>query len=199
MSTRLPPLKGDAQGRYRILIVGNSGTGKTTVTARLRRLFNIPSLSRDEVLFDPGWVTVSREVFRERIRTFIESHDEWVMDGDAPVRAGSLPADTATDIIWLDPPFVLYFPRVFWRTIGRLLGWAEQCAPGCNETWRSVFWDRESILLWVITQHRPTRTRCAAGLVADSVELGGKWRRLGGWGSEAKRWFEQVDELAKTR
>ena len=105
----------------------------------------------------------------------------------------------STLLAGLDPPFVLYFPRVFWRTIKRIMGWGEPCAPGCNETWSSVFWHHDSILLWVITTHRRVRQRNSAALAADPVERGGKWRRLGGWGSEAKRWFQQVEVLAKSR
>ncbi len=39
----------------------------------------------------------------------------------------------------LDPPFVLYFPRVFVRTILRLIGLGTPCSPGCNESFREVF------------------------------------------------------------
>ncbi|EJD50597.1 hypothetical protein AURDEDRAFT_112201 [Auricularia subglabra TFB-10046 SS5] len=167
--------------------------------ARLTRLFGLPGLSLDKARWEPGWVQAPREVFYTRVKAFIDSHDEWVMDGNAMNSLGGLPAEHATDIIWLDPPFVLYFPRVFWRTIKRLFGWGEPCAPGCDETWRLVFWNRESILLWVITQHRRVRVRNSAALAADPAERGGKWRRLGGWGFEAKRWFQHLQELVKSR
>ncbi|KZW01555.1 hypothetical protein EXIGLDRAFT_717953 [Exidia glandulosa HHB12029] len=199
MSTAIPPLKGDAIGRYRIRLVGNSGTGKTTMLRRLESLLGIPALPMDLVFWEPNFVQVPRDVFRDRVQEFVDKHDQWVMDGNANLILGLSTTDIATDVIWLDPPFVLYFPRIFWRTMRRLFGYGEPCAPGCDETWRSVFFDKESILLWAITQHRRVRKRYNAACSADPVERGGKWRRLGGWGAEAKVWFEQVEELAKSR
>ncbi|KZW01556.1 hypothetical protein EXIGLDRAFT_666287 [Exidia glandulosa HHB12029] len=199
MSTAIPPLKGDAQGRYRIRVVGNSGTGKTTMLRRLESLLGIPALPMDLVLFEPNFVQVPREVFRARVLEFMDKHEQWVVDGNANSVLGHSSTDNATDVIWLDPPFVLYFPRLFWRTMRRIFGYDEPCAPGCDETWRSVFFNKESILLWAITQHKRNRTRYTAAYNTDPVERGGKWRRLGGWGSEAKRWFEEVEKLAKSK
>ena len=48
----------------------------------------------------------------------------------------------------LDPPLILYFPRLFYRTIMRLLRLAPPCSPGCEEMAAEAFFSRNSILWW---------------------------------------------------
>ena len=145
------------------------------------------------------------------MQAFVEAHDEWVIDGNASKIVGDLTFANATDIICLfcsvpvrgsrvtflsvglDPPLIVYFPRVFWRTVRRILGGEESCAAGCRESWARTFWDRESILLWSITGHRRAKERNRALIAADG---GARWKILGGWGSVAKAWWERVEELA---
>ncbi|KAH7106666.1 hypothetical protein BKA62DRAFT_687804 [Auriculariales sp. MPI-PUGE-AT-0066] len=205
MSTAAPPpaLNGDGNGRYRILIVGNSGTGKSTTMRRLSSLLGIPAVSLDLLHFKPGWTPYSRDEFRARVTNFIESNEEWIIDGNYYSKLGDLTFKAATDVIWLDPPRLLYWPRVFLRSILRIIGYhrnTQDVVPvGCDETFQSVFLERDSVLLWAITHHGIVRKRLTPMLAADPVEKGGKWRRLGGWGSEVQVWFERVEELAMRR
>lgn len=97
----------------------------------------------------------------------------------------------------LDPPFVLYFPRLLWRTFARLCRFGTPCAPGCDEDWREVFFSRNSIILWCITHHSSVRRRYEG--MWEPVENGGKWRRLGGWGGDFQQWWNGVELIAKSR
>jgi len=137
------------------------------------------------------------EVFRERVSDFIQSNPEWILDGNYS-KVFDLTSSAATDIIWLDPPAVLYWPRIFMRTMKRVLGipQADIVPEGCRETFSGVFFAKDSILWWAVTHHSVCRDRFGPLWKANPVEKGGKWKRLGGWGREAKEWFEAVEELA---
>ncbi|KAI0708931.1 hypothetical protein C8T65DRAFT_649420 [Cerioporus squamosus] len=50
----------------------------------------------------------------------------------------------------LDPPLALYFPRLCWRTLLRLLAIAPPRSTGCEESPREVFFSTNSILLWYV-------------------------------------------------
>ena len=133
---------------------------------------------------------------------FLDTHDEWIVDGvySSPGVASRTMAE-ATDIIWLDPPRLLYWPRIFARTMRRLLGLEpEQNVPeGCKESWKATFFSSDSILWYCFTRHAVVRRRFTPMWEASPVETGGKWRRLRGWGTEARLWFNQVELIAKTR
>ncbi|KAJ7053857.1 hypothetical protein C8F01DRAFT_1165019 [Mycena amicta] len=61
-STAIPPLYGDAQGRYRIHLLGNCGTGKSTLGSTLSALPHIPLVSLDAIYFTPRWNHLSRPI-----------------------------------------------------------------------------------------------------------------------------------------
>ena len=98
-----------------------------------------------------------------------------------------------------DPPFLLYFPCLLKRTFLRLFRLGDPCAPGCDERVSEVFFSRQSILWWAITNHRPVRLREAAHLEIEGVRLGGKMRRIGGWGSELEEWKQTVSVMVNSK
>ena len=97
----------------------------------------------------------------------------------------------------LDTPFLLYFPRIIKRTVLRLLGLEPLCAPGCGETFRSVFLSKDSILWFALTNHFSIKKRLQERLKEDSIAKGGKLRRIGGWGSQLAVWKESVRRMVQ--
>ncbi|KAG8702636.1 hypothetical protein FRC08_003356 [Ceratobasidium sp. 394] len=94
------PLLGDGNDTYRIAIVGNSGTGKTTLAVELSELLGIPYLSLDEVHWQPGWVETPAEEFRQKVEAFLLSHpDGWIIDGNYQRKVGTVVQDMATDVL----------------------------------------------------------------------------------------------------
>ncbi|KAK6358847.1 hypothetical protein TWF696_000027 [Orbilia brochopaga] len=121
----------------------------------------------------------------------------WVVDGNYTRRVGPRVAAERTDCIWLDPPLLLYLPRLIYRTLLRVLRLAPQCAPGCDESLAMVLQPNDtSIIWWCIFHHGPSRANGRQLLLQDGgIERGGKVRRLGGWGSEYREWMTQLTRM----
>ncbi|KAK0234911.1 hypothetical protein EDD85DRAFT_954426 [Armillaria nabsnona] len=203
-----PPLIGDGRGLYKIHILGNSGSGKarlSTLATRLSLILGIPHISLDRLFWEPNWKAASEDEFRAKIRAAMEqSPNGWIIDGDYQRRGGVIVQEEATDVIWLDPPLILYFPRIIIRTFLRLMGFLPPCSPGCPETFNEVFFSRNSILLWCLTQHGMKRQRGESRMKEIGIGLGTqlenrKMRRIGGWGSELERWVKSVKDMIQEK
>ncbi|KAJ3755546.1 AAA domain-containing protein [Lentinula raphanica] len=202
-SLSLPPLIGDSQGRYKIRVLGNSGSGKSTLSRQLATILDIPHLSLDEVYWQPGWKTTPGDELRTKMFEFMKQNETkgWVIDGDYSRMGGEIVQENATDVIWLDPPLLLYFPRVVLRTIRRLFGLEPPCSVGCPENIREVLFSKDSILWWCLSQHRRVFRRNSDRMKIWGLGVGSnpaeeqKMRRLGGWGSQVADWLESVRKL----
>ena len=100
----------------RIVLVGRTGSGKTTLARRLAAELGVPHVELDSLYFGPGFTTVPIETLRERTRAAV-SAPRWVADGNkAAVR--DLVWQRADTIIWLDYPL--------WVSLSRLAGRARR-------------------------------------------------------------------------
>ncbi|KAI0338267.1 hypothetical protein BDW22DRAFT_1415625 [Trametopsis cervina] len=195
-SLLIPPLFGDGKGQYRVHIVGNAGSGKSTLGAELAVTLGVPFVNLDRIFWRPGWQQAPVDEFRASVEKILAECDHgWVVDGNYHAKLGDMIKTKSTDIVWLDPPLVLYFPRIFVRTIRRILGLDPQCSPECNETIREAFFSRDSILWWCLTQHVRLRKREQENFRMDGVHVGGRYRRIGGWGSELESWKQSVRDM----
>ncbi|MCD4653031.1 AAA family ATPase [bacterium] len=135
----------------RIVIIGTSCSGKTTLAKQLAKRLNIQHVELDELFWKPGWQERDREEFRILVNSSI-SGGSWVIDGNhSKVRDIIWPR--ATTIIWLDYSFSLVFFRALKRALIRIVTKQEICA-GNKETFQKTFFSRGSILLWVIKTYR---------------------------------------------
>lgn len=65
----------------RILVLGNSGSGKTTFTLRLGEITGLPVVHLDKLFWKPGWTLPTREEYHALLRDAL-SVNAWIMDGD---------------------------------------------------------------------------------------------------------------------
>ena len=124
----------------RIIIIGSSNAGKSTLAEQLADCLAVPFIELDALHWEPGWIAAEREVFRERVRQAIEP-ESWVMAGNYTSLQQDVSWPVADSIVWLDLPL----PMVLRRCVGR-----------CWRRWRSgdllwgtnreTFW--EHLMLW---------------------------------------------------
>ena len=104
----------------------------------------------------------------------------------------------------LDPPLLLYLPRLVIRTFLRIFRLHPPCSPGCEERVGEVFFSKDSIIWWCISNHWITRKRNQDMMQRIGLGTGNevgrrRMRRLGGWGSELKQWLSDVQKMVDLR
>jgi adenylate kinase family enzyme len=140
----------------RILVYGVTGSGKSTLARRLGARLGLPCHAIDDLTWDPGWVQVSAEVQRDRVREICAT-DNWVIDAAYGMWV-DIPLDRADLIVGLDLPRWLSFSRLLRRTVRNVV----RHEPTCNgnyETWRTAFLPRRSILVWHFRSFKRKRRR----------------------------------------
>ncbi len=88
----------------RILVYGNSGSGKSTFAQAMARTHSIPHLDLDCIVWEPGQVAVQRPLasILDSLREFLDAHDRWVIEGcyGELVEAA---APECTELVFLNP------------------------------------------------------------------------------------------------
>ena len=106
------------RGCQRILILGRTGSGKTTLARELAAALGVPHVELDALYFGPDLSTVPLSVLRERTGAAVAG-DRWVTDGNKEA-VRDLVWPRADTVIWLDYPFVVSLwrlgKRAVWRT-----------------------------------------------------------------------------------
>lgn len=134
----------------RIVVIGTSGSGKTTFAAALANVLNFPHLELDAFHWSPGWVATPKEVFINKVEIATRAAT-WVVDGNYYSKAQHVIWPRADTLIWLSYPFGLVLGRLLWRTARRLVS-REECCNGNQEDWRQAF-SRDSIIIWAFQSH----------------------------------------------
>ncbi|MDA0632630.1 (d)CMP kinase [Nonomuraea sp. MCN248] len=146
----------------RISVVGNSGSGKSTIAAELARRLGVPWLELDSIYHMPGWTPRPVEEFRAEVDAFT-SGDGWVVDGNYSAVRDLVWARSDT-VVWVDPPKATVMRRLSLRTLCRMATGAELWN-GNRERFGSLFTKDESILRWAWDNHRKYRDRYAKAAV----------------------------------
>lgn len=140
----------------RVVIVGSTGSGKTTLARQLSRLFDVPHIELDSLNWEANWTAAPTDVFRQRVHNALEG-DTWVVDGNyTAVRDLVWPG--ATVLVWLNYPLRVLLWRLLRRTLRRTLR-KEELWNGNRERLMTQFLSRDSLFLWLLrTYWRRRRT-----------------------------------------
>ncbi len=146
----------------RIVIVGVTGAGKSSLAQRVADLTGVPYHPMDDIFWSPGWVKAPKPVRMARY-TDIAAGERWVVDGLASSsRLALLPR--AQLVLALDYPRWLSLARLVRRTARRIRT-GEPICNGNRETLRAAV-SRESIIGWHFRSFTEVR-REVATLEAD--------------------------------
>lgn len=140
----------------RVLIVGNSGAGKSSLARRLGEKLGLPVVHLDVLFWKPGWTESDDDEFHARIADY-QGTDAWISDGNF---GGSwhLRMPAADTIIWLDQPPWLCLLRAMWRVVHYRDGTRPDMAEGCRESVDFKFYH------FILTYNRTVRPRLEKAL-----------------------------------
>jgi adenylate kinase family enzyme len=116
----------------RILVMGSSGSGKSTFARRLSAITGIPMVSVDALFWRPGWVEPDNAEFHARL-TEAAQQPSWIMDGNFTSHLVELRRDACDTLIWFDLPRAACMIGVLTRiakSYGRV---RPEMAEGCPE------------------------------------------------------------------
>jgi adenylate kinase family enzyme len=144
----------------RVSVVGNSGSGKSTVARELALVLGGPYLELDGVFHQPGWVPLPEDEFRGVVAA-AAAGDRWVMDGNySAVRP--LVWARADTVVWLDLPRRTVMRQVIRRTLRRAVT-RQELWNGNREPLRNFLtWvPEDSVISWAWHNHAKYQHRYA--------------------------------------
>jgi adenylate kinase family enzyme len=174
----------------RLVIVGDSCSGKTTLAEHLAERMACPFIELDALYWKPGWTPSEIPPFRIRVKEATEAHS-WVLAGNYD-SVRDITWSRAETIIWLDFPLRITLPRIVARSYRR---WRDnELLWGTNrERFFSQFmvWDpSQSLLAWNV-RHRVPRRRRYEQAERDSVNQHLVFYRLSS-PSDLRRWLARA-------
>lgn len=140
----------------RVWVVGDSGSGKTSVARAIAERIGAPHTELDALFHGPNWTPAPDDVFRHRVKLVVEG-DQWVIDGNYWSRTKDVILPRVDTIVWLDYPMRITWPRVVGRSVRRAID-RQELWNGNRE--RASFWIRPSHpIWWTLSHHRRVRRR----------------------------------------
>ena len=176
----------------RVVVIGGSCAGKTTVARRLAAILSVPHVELDALHHDANWNEASADLLRERLDAALASAPGgWVVDGNYYGKLAGCQVEPADTVVFLDLPYLTAIRRVLWRTFSRLVT-REELWNGNRERLRDTF-GRNSIVLWVLRTHRGFRKKWTERLRAyphvDIVRLRAQ--------REVNDWLQSIQATAE--
>ena len=147
----------------RVLVIGISGAGKTTLSRALAARTGLPLIHLDREFWRPGWVETPRDAWRAKV-VALAREERWVMDGNFDTSL-DIRLPRADTVVWFDQSA----PRCIWRAMKRVAGTYGRVRPdmgeGCPERFDLDF------LRYIATFNRARRPRIAAQMAQHGGHL----------------------------
>jgi adenylate kinase family enzyme len=138
----------------RILVIGSTGVGKTTLAINLAQTLNLNHIELDSLFWGPDWTPTPKGQFKEKLALQMASN-QWVIDGNYSFARELIwpQADTA---VWLDYPLPIILWRLFRRTLRRTFN-QEHLWNGNQERFTNQFLSSDSLFLYAIKSKKKHR------------------------------------------
>ena len=115
----------------RVLVIGCSGVGKSTLSHQLADAWQLPLIHLDQGYWEAGWIESDKKIWRAKVAQHVLA-ERWIMDGNY---GGTMDLRMAKAdlVVWLD------YSRwiCLWRVIKRTLKYHGKTRPdmtdGCPE------------------------------------------------------------------
>lgn len=145
----------------RVSVVGNTGSGKSTVAWALAARLDVPWVELDAIYHQPGWQPLPAQEFRARVAAAVAA-DSWVVDGNYSV-VQDLVWARADTVVWVDSPRWTVMGQLLWRSLNRA-ALRTTLWNGNREQWRNLFTlnPEHSAIAWAWSQHGVYRHRYSA-------------------------------------
>lgn len=146
----------------RVVVVGTSGSGKSTFARNLGAAIGAPHLELDAVNWQAGWRNLNTDDPAEFVRRVAQaaSAEAWVADGNYS-KARQVLWPRATRFVWLDYERPVIMRRVIRRSLGRALSGQELWAGTGNTETMARWLDREHPIRWAWDTWTRNRARYA--------------------------------------
>jgi len=148
---------------YKIHVIGNSCSGKSTLGAHLATLLDVPCVDLDALNWEPDWAGLNHADPPELERRIAAATagDGWIVAGSYASFMQKVCWQRLDTVVWLDLPLRVLLWRFLDRSWRRW--WSKELLWGTNyeSFWGHLMvWRKEeSLLWWIVTQYRPKRQR----------------------------------------
>lgn len=142
----------------RIVILGATGSGKTTLAFRLAAELGYPATDLDDLYWRPGWIEAPQDEFRRNVDK-ATTGDKWVLAGNYEAQK-DISWPRADTLIWLDYSLSRTFGQLARRTFQRLFDPTPICN-GNRESFGKLF-TKDNIILWLFQTHGKKRREYGA-------------------------------------
>jgi len=122
----------------RVLIIGSSGAGKTTLALALAEKTKLPLIHLDTEYWHPGWVATPDEVWHAKVEE-LSARASWIMEGNYS-GTFSIRMPRADTIILVTRPRWVCLARAIWRSIKYFRRTRPDLAEGCPEQFDLEFY-----------------------------------------------------------
>lgn len=165
----------------RVLVIGTSGSGKSTIAARIAERLHLPYFATDPFYWEANWTPSPSQKVRELLTSIVEQ-EAWVLDGNLD-EFRAMVWSKADAVVWLDYPFWTTLRRITMRNLRWLMTREEIWSGNRMGMRRAISGIRHSINSYWI------KKRLYPSWLAESFE--GRVLRFSTI-AEAERWLEQL-------
>lgn len=136
----------------KIIVLGSSCSGKTTLGQRLAIINQAKHIDLDDLNWLPGWKARPSDELNKRLADSLWGESKWIITGNYR-NTHSLTMPMATSVVWLDFPLRLILWRMLKRTLQRILR-KELVCNGNYETVWGTFFDKDNLFAYTIRTYK---------------------------------------------